>query len=548
MGINIHQLPAEIANQIAAGEVVERPASIVKELLENSCDAGADKLLIEIGYGGLNQIRLSDNGSGIAKEDLVLAVTAHATSKISQLEDLYALHSMGFRGEALASISSVAKCTIESRPPTADSAYCIKMHQSEWQVLPCARAIGTTIDVRDIFYNAPVRKKFLKNERSEFQAIEQVVKRFALAQPHIALRLLHNAQLVLDLPAAHKAHALGDRVAKLLGKPFYQSALPINEQRANMRLSGWLSGVDYQRSQQDKQWVYVNQRMVRDKLLNHAIKQAYESLLHPGRYPSCVLYLEVPPAEVDVNVHPTKHEVRFVAPRLVHDFIVVSLQKILSTTAAVAREQADSTNRSYQKSNAVAQRSPAFSAVEVREPLKTQSTGSEIKSYPINSEYSLIYHAQQAYLFHNERVNILLCEWCLRRAELPLLSRPLLVPLAVDIPKLKEKKHVLQSLQPYGFQLRILAKDQCCVASIPALLPQLALKKFLHLYLTSIPKDPEGICILLAQCIDYQGFIQPDYHALLEEFMASKQQDLLQQNFAAIRRLDPEICQRVFDA
>lgn len=314
MGLRIQQLPPAIANQIAAGEVIERPASVVKELLENALDAGADTISIDIAYGGLNQIKISDNGSGIFADDLPLAIAAHATSKITRLDDLYSIGSMGFRGEALASISSIAKLKISSRPASQEHAMMLAVQGSESIISPCARSQGTTIDVVDLFFNAPVRKRFLKSEKLEFQAIETVVKRFALSAPQIALTLKHNNKLVLSLARATDAKSRHARMAKIFGKAFDDHALYIDVERAGMRLEGWLSGIEVQRSQNDRQWVYINQRMVKDKLINHAIKQAYDNVLHPGRFPVCLLYLSLNPAEVDVNVHPTKHEVRFNSP------------------------------------------------------------------------------------------------------------------------------------------------------------------------------------------------------------------------------------------
>ena len=328
----IHQLSAHVANQIAAGEVIERPASVVKELLENALDAGADTLSIDIGFGGLNQVKISDNGSGILADDLSLAIAAHATSKIEQLNDLYTITSMGFRGEALASIASVSRLSLCSKPASQENAMLLQVINGEANLTPCARNQGTTVDVRDLFFNTPARKKFLKTPLSEYQAIEAVVKRFALSSPMMALTLKHNDKQMLVLPAAHCDQTRLLRIKKILGKPFIEQAIYLDVSRAGMRLQGWVSGDSYQRSQNDKQWVYINQRMVRDKLMTHAIKQAYESVLYPGRHPACLLYLSIPAEELDVNVHPTKHEVRFQQPRLVHDFITSQILHALGLT------------------------------------------------------------------------------------------------------------------------------------------------------------------------------------------------------------------------
>ena len=239
---------------------------------------------------------------------------------------------MGFRGEALASIAAISRLSLSSKPKKQDHAMMLRFDGVVSTLSPCARSEGTTVEVLDIFFNAPVRKKFLKTVRSEYQAIEMVIKRFALSAPYIALSLKHNDQQQWLLPAATCDRTRLLRIKKILGKGFVEQAIAVDIEQGSMHLQGFVSGRAYERSQSDKQWIYINQRMVKDKLLNHALKQAYDGLLHPGRYPACILYLTIPSVEVDVNVHPTKHEVRFQQPRLVHDFITSHLSKALSTT------------------------------------------------------------------------------------------------------------------------------------------------------------------------------------------------------------------------
>ncbi len=323
--MRIKALSSHIANQIAAGEVIERPASVVKELLENALDAGATALTIEIGFGGLNLIKVSDNGHGIYADDLPLAIAAHATSKISQLDDLYAITTMGFRGEALASIASVSRMNLYSKP--ADQVHGMRLHVDETgvQIEPFARTQGTTVEICDLFFNTPVRKTFLKSERLEYQAIELVVKQFALSAPELALTFFHNQKQILSLPSALCAQSRLLRIKKLFGQAFLNDAIAIHTEHNDFLLQGWISQHQYQRSQRDRQWVYLNHRLIKDKLILQAIGQAYQDILHPGRYASCILYLTVPPDQVDVNVHPTKHEVRFRQPRLIHAMIVSSL-------------------------------------------------------------------------------------------------------------------------------------------------------------------------------------------------------------------------------
>lgn len=478
MGIRIHQLPPLIANQIAAGEVIERPASVVKELLENSLDAGADAISIEIGYGGLNQIKISDNGSGIVAEDLPLAIAAHATSKINSLNDLYAIDSMGFRGEALASIASVARLAISSKPAEQDTAMMLRVQGAETTLSPCARTTGTTIDVVNLFFNAPVRKRFLKSEKLEFQAIETVVKRFALSAPHIALTLKHNSKQVLSLPAATNEQAKLTRMTRILGNAFMNDAFYLDVERGAMRLFGWLSGANFQRSQNDRQWVYINQRMVRDKLINHALKQAYDGLLYPGRFPACVLYLTLNPAEVDVNVHPTKHEVRFQQPRLIHDFFTSQLTTALQSGQAINAEKiyAFSPNRREQ-ADQIYEPYPQITPQVVRR----ENSQTEVPWVILNKSYILVFIEQQPYVIDLLALQQHALQEHIARLTLPLPSRPLLVPIRYLLEdRLKSKLGELsQNLSLLGIQLEPCGGDEVLIRSIPLNLPYLDLRLFL---------------------------------------------------------------------
>ncbi len=330
--MKIHRLDPLLANQIAAGEVVERPAAVVKELLENSLDAGATEIEIAIEQGGLGLIKIRDNGSGIGKEDLTLALDRHATSKISSVEDLENVLSLGFRGEALASISAVSRLTLTSTIAGESSAWQIK---SEGQVdnldvIPAAHPIGTTIEVRDLFFNTPARRKFLRSDKTEFSHIETVVKRILLSRFDIAISLTHNQKSILNCKIATTLQQQESRVASICGDDFMQHALAIDSEAAGLRLWGWIGLPTFSRTQSDKQYFYVNGRVVRDKLLTHGLRQAYDDVLMHGRHPVAVLFLELDPFCVDVNVHPTKHEVRFRESRLVHDFIRRSVQRVLA--------------------------------------------------------------------------------------------------------------------------------------------------------------------------------------------------------------------------
>lgn len=328
----INLLSPRLANQIAAGEVVERPASVVKELLENSLDAGATQLDIEVEQGGVRRIKIRDNGTGIVKEDLSLALSRHATSKIVTLDDLEAVRTLGFRGEALASISSVSRMHLTSLAQGEAEAWRVEAEGKEMNtaIRPASHPQGTTIDVRDLFFNTPARRKFLRTEKTEFSHLEEVVKRLALSRYDVGFRLSHNSKQVYDLrPVTDQLHA-EHRLANLLGKKFIENALTIDVEAAGLRLWGWIGLPTFSRSQADLQYFFVNGRVVKDKLVGHAVRQAYRDVLYNGRHPTFVLYLELDPATVDVNVHPTKHEVRFRDGRLVHDFLFSRIHKAIA--------------------------------------------------------------------------------------------------------------------------------------------------------------------------------------------------------------------------
>lgn len=325
MAGRIAQLPPQVADQIAAGEVVERPASIVKELVENSLDAGAKRIEVRIEQGGVKRIRVTDDGHGIHREDLPLAVSRHATSKITQAGDLMGVASLGFRGEALASAASVARLTLSSRAAGEEAAWSIRLAGGhEVGRGPCAHPLGTTVEVEDLFFNTPARRKFLKTERSETQAVALALRRLALAHFDTAFKQFLGGKRTL-LPAG----AEQERLKTIMGPDFIRRNLVIDEGRGGLALSGWVALPTLSRRWADQQHFFVNGRAVRDKVVGHAVRQAYRDVLFHGRHPVFVLYLRLPPEEVDVNVHPTKHEVRFRRTREVHDFIFGSLNRAL---------------------------------------------------------------------------------------------------------------------------------------------------------------------------------------------------------------------------
>jgi len=399
----IRILPPQLANQIAAGEVVERPASVVKELVENSLDAGADQIDIEIDKGGSKLIRIRDNGSGIAENELVLALSRHATSKITNLDDLEAISSLGFRGEALASISSVSRLTLTSKTAAQDAAWQASAAGRDMQVdvKPAAHPVGTSIEVVDLFFNTPARRKFLRTDKTEFGHIDELVKRLALSRYDVSWQLSHNGQTVRRLKAASTAEQRQKRVATLCGRAFAEHAAFIENEYGDVRIWGWIVQPDACAAQLNCQYSYVNGRMMRDKLLNHAIRQAYGDSLAADQQPAFVLYLELDPRQVDVNVHPAKHEVRFHQARLIHDFVVSALADALaqlSPSEEIVTHDTTNASRSVQESQTeryrphsamgyMPERQPAGAAVQ-REVAYWQQREQAAQPAPVDRGYS----------------------------------------------------------------------------------------------------------------------------------------------------------------
>ena len=330
--MHIQRLDQQLSNQIAAGEVVERPASAVKELVENSLDAGSTHIVIDVEKGGMDLIRIRDNGDGIYKDELPLAIERHATSKIETFADLERVNSLGFRGEALASIAAVSRLKLSSAIEDAESGFCLSCDGGivDDALAPVAHTKGTTIDIRQLFFNTPARRKFLRTERTEFQHVEKIVQRLSLSCFSVGFTLRHNEKIILDSKAATSAPARDKRVADVVGQSFIENAVSIEFEAAGMRLWGWIAMPGFNRSQADMQYFYINGRFVRDRLLMHAAKQAYHDVLFNGRHPAYVLYLDCDPAIVDVNVHPTKHEVRFRDSRSVHEFVARAIKDALA--------------------------------------------------------------------------------------------------------------------------------------------------------------------------------------------------------------------------
>jgi DNA mismatch repair protein MutL len=340
----IQILPARLANQIAAGEVVERPASVVKEIVENSLDSGAKSIEIDIEKGGHKRILIRDDGSGISHDELALALSRHATSKITKLDDLEAICSLGFRGEALASISSVARLSLSSKPKEQAQAWQAQCEGRDMQVQlnPVAHPDGTSVDVVDLFFNTPARRKFLKTEKTEFTHIDEVVRRIALSRFDVSFSLKHNGKLLRKYPSVKTQGSDLKRLGAICGKEFAEQSIELNSQYQQFELKGWLAQPEQAKTQGDFHYFYVNGRMMRDKLINHAVRQAFEGLIGADLYPAYVLYLNLEPNQVDVNVHPAKHEVRFHQARLVHDFIYRALTDALNQYFQQGQQQPNS--------------------------------------------------------------------------------------------------------------------------------------------------------------------------------------------------------------
>jgi len=367
---SIRLLPDTLISQIAAGEVVERPASVLKELLENSLDAGATEISVSLTQGGIKQLKVTDDGGGMDADDLPLAFARHATSKIASLDDLEQVRSLGFRGEALASIASVARVALTTRTERSAHAWSLSAEGgAQGAPQPAAHPGGTSVEVNDLYFNTPARRKFLRTEATEFGHCEDVFKRIALSRPDVGFTLKHNGRVISHLPAGDAAR----RIAAVAGAEFAGAARTLDENSSGLRLSGFAGSPAFSRSSRDAQFVFVNGRFVRDKLLAHALRQAYQDMLHGDRHAAYVLFLELDPLGVDVNVHPAKIEVRFRDSRAIHQFVFHAVSKALSGSAAQTSAAAvqpvpaaagtDFRRMPYQTSLGVAQPAAAYQAL-----------------------------------------------------------------------------------------------------------------------------------------------------------------------------------------
>lgn len=561
----IQQLSRQLANQIAAGEVVERPASVVKELIENSLDAGATTIDIDIRAGGTLNIRVRDNGTGIPQNELHLALSPHATSKITSLDDLIHVLSMGFRGEALASIASVSELTLTSYHE--DTAWRIKSNDGQFELSPASHPQGTTLEVSNLFYNTPARRKFLRSERTEFRYIEDVVKRIALARFDIAIHFRHNQRQIFSLAAAKSDEAQIQRLARIINKEFIQHAVALNFENAGLKLWGWLASPAYSRSQSDMQYFFVNGRMIRDKIITHAIRQAFDNKIYPGRFPVYVLHLEMNPEQVDVNVHPTKHEVRFRQTRLVHDFLVNSLQQALAADTFRDKHTNELTNElsavvsineftessaessyanniqpaGYTKSlksslsSVIAESPSAYSGPEKNSATRYESVKNKDIEKPlgvaiakIRNDYLVAQNSEGVLLISLSRARRLILENKINTRlseENRLISKPVLLPFSLRLKTdaagwLKQNSN---GLQQFGFEFTILGENEIMLRQVPVLMKVEDLKLSMEHFIEKLQKynvasDTAISDVLLETILDEDFSQMPgDWNTLLRE-------------------------------
>jgi DNA mismatch repair protein MutL len=562
----IHFLPEQLANQIAAGEVVERPASVLKELLENALDAGASQIDVEVERGGTGLIRVRDNGGGIHKEDMAMAVSRHATSKIASLEDLEALISLGFRGEALASIGSVSRLKLVSATAGAETAWSVEAQgrDSQPREFPASHPVGTSVEVAELFFNTPARRKFLRTEKTEFAHIEDVFKRAALSRFEVGFSLTHNRRRLYRLRPAQSSEQKRQRIAEVCGKAFSQTALAVDESLDKLHLEGWIAPASEGRSSSDTQYFFLNGRMVRDKLIQHAIRQAYDELLPVGRHAAYVLYLAMPVAEVDVNVHPTKHEVRFHQARRVHDFLVVALRRALEQRRELPLAMNEPAAPAYQRPPTPSAppaepfRPRPLASVPRQPPLR-QEADAEQKPFTlgqpiaqVDDRYLLLQGEEGVSLLDIVEADRLLAlaglerQW---RSQRP--GQPLIFPaqVALDTQQRQRLESLRSVLEPLGIAWDELTEGRIVLRSLPEVLHPLDLERWLKTVLEAVEPSPledieQALPVLAAAAAQSRRY-RPS-----QGEMGSLLQSLQQLNLAALegklwRRLDADTLQQI---
>ncbi|MDQ7089096.1 MAG: DNA mismatch repair endonuclease MutL [Methylococcales bacterium] len=523
--MRIYSLPPQLINQIAAGEVVERPASIVKELIENCFDAGASQISIAIEQGGTRLIKIHDNGCGIEHNDLTLALSRYATSKIRSLDELERVTSMGFRGEALSSISSVARLSLTSKAIDANEAWCIFSDGSEtvFEIQPAAHPQGTTVEVNDLFYNTPARRKFLKTEKTEFSHIENLIKKMALSRFDIAFKLTHNQREIINLNVADTDEYQQQRIASICGKEFMKNALKIDFSASGLHLSGWVGLPTFSRSQQDMQYFYVNQRLIKDRLISHAVKKAYQDVMFQGRHPVFILYLTLESTLVDVNAHPAKLEVRFREGRLVHDFLFRALYRSIAEQRPTTTETSSEANLPLNYQQTAPSHQPQLSSVK---PQSYSSTAQSLvpltikegrQTYEISSQTNrydnkpsdnntlpplgyAVAHLHSIYIVSETQEGIILVDahaaherityerLKTQYAQSNIISQPLLLPIKILVTlkeaDLAEQQHLI--FDSLGFEINRITPETLLLRSIPILLAKADTEKLIRDVLADI--------------------------------------------------------------
>ncbi len=479
----IRILPAQLADQIAAGEVIERPSSVLKELIENALDAGSSRVDIELLRAGMESIRVTDNGHGIHANELPLAISRHATSKIQQLDDLLQLQSLGFRGEALASICSVSQWEITSRVSGESDAFALRHDQGQ-VLVPVNHAVGTSAWIRKLFFNTPARRKFLRAERTEFRHCDEIVRRMALARFDVAFYLKHNNRQVHRMPAVQDDIGRSRRVGQLCGEAFVRNSRVIDFPRGDMRLWGWISNPEFSRQQSDLQYFYINGRIIRDRVINHAMRHAYQSFLAPGRHAAFVLHLEVDPAAVDINVHPTKHEVRFREARKIHDFLVRCLRESLQRAPTLPSVTAHNVVHEAQAEYAVTSAQSVYEPIsETTNVIRSESYFGSLQTLLLD-RFALTQSAVGLYLIdvQSAQASLHCRHWQQAYAATKIKTRPLLIPQRLQLNASQRTSYEQQQalLAELGFELTAMSPAQVLLRGIPVWLqgfdsPQLLL-------------------------------------------------------------------------
>ena len=523
---HIHQLPIQLANQIAAGEVVERPASVVKELLENSLDAGARQIDIDIEQGGLQRIRIQDDGVGIFEQDLALALSRHATSKVASLFDLEHLVSLGFRGEALPSIASVSRLQIISRRKNASQASRIEVNESGEvsDVHPAAHPSGTTVVVDDLFCNAPARRRFLRAAKTEFAHIQDVVQRIALARSEVTIQLRHNNRQILKVIAATDTASNQKRIARIFGQDVVASAFNVAKEADGLRLTGFVAPPDLHRAQTDRQYVYINGRVIKDRVLSHAIRQAYAGQLPEGRFASYCLYLEIDPVLVDVNVHPTKHEVRFRDGRNVHDFLFSAIQSALQgqTVETMAITNSPVASIAPSVSHQIQERATVYNMPSKQvASAKSEHPFGEVKNI-LAGRFLLCEKSSQHYLLDTEKLLIAVYAQRLNNElqQQGIVSRPLLLPerLALKTGQTELIECSIEKISQLGFEITVMGDTTALLRRAPVVLQQAEQASLGQALLKILEMDKQPVQAL-AQSAALSTLL-PDGMAALQRWLA----------------------------